>query len=505
MDSSEHLVASPGKSLDVLLVAVSLVLLLIVYSDTLLSFYDVFSQEGSGQSHAPLLVLVCLFLAYRAWSAEKESISIQVNFFFILFLAGFSLVWMAAGLVFVEAGQQVSLILMAVLVVLSLLGLNAGRKYIVPMLILLTIVPVWSLFTPYLQTLSAHLSSLLLDVAGITSTREGYLLIIPNGTFEVADSCSGLNFLIIGITLALIHTQLTRVHVGTVALYVLSAAILAVVSNMLRIFVVVTIGYFYGMDHDLVQDHNSIGWGIFALLFFIFLFFGEKFLQQRRIEERRVSDSSRESGSMNQRMMSVLIVIAAFSSGPALMAYFSHAHAESELNRIDTSGEMGGGWRQFSDKLAEWAPLWTLGDSTLRGRFRSGVEEVDLFATQFQRQHQGYEAVNVSHRVYDLDKWSRISRSAKVVQIEGEGEITLEETLLQSPRNKKRLVWLWYRTNNQHVHSNVEAKINNLVGVMRGQPDIAVYMISKEVIRNEQHASNVLKGFVRHYLTAVRE
>ena len=76
-------------------------------------------------------------------------------------------------------------------------------------------------------------------------------------------------------------------------------------------------------------------------------------------------------------------------------------------------------------------------------------------------------------------------------------------TLLQGPGHKQRQVWQWYRTNKKNIPNNAEAKLNNLLGVLSGTPDIAVYIVSKEVTKNEENASEVLTGFVNAYLSAI--
>ncbi|MEJ2466238.1 MAG: EpsI family protein, partial [Candidatus Thiodiazotropha sp.] len=98
------------------------------------------------------------------------------------------------------------------------------------------------------------------------------------------------------------------------------------------------------------------------------------------------------------------------------------------------------------------------------------------------------------------EKWSRISRSDRVVAVPGVGSVTIEETLLKSPEQRKRLVWQWYRTNDKVIASNMSAKLNNLIGIISGKPDIAVVVISKEIIRNEERAAGVLEAFLKAYL-----
>lgn len=483
-------------------VLVVLVAVLALYFGTILSFYDLFSEQGSDQTHAPLLLLVSLYLIYRAWESGGRRIDLRLNLPVAGLLALLSLLWLVSGLVFVEAGQQTSLITMLALLPVCLLGWRAGSRYLVPILILLTLVPVWSVFIPYLQIVSATISGTVLDLVGITSTREGYLLIIPNGTFEVADACSGLKFQTVGVTLALIHTQLTKVPLRVAAVYLLSASLLALVSNVIRICIVVAIGYRYGMNHEYVQDHNFIGWIVFSSLFFVLLYVGERQLIKHQIRVAPEVESGIEQNSFRRQMVGLSLVILAFSLGPLLHGFFTASKPSQLADLITPPGDLRG-WSLVSDELAEWRPLWTAGDLSYQGRFRSGKHEVDLYATQFHTQSQGREAVNVSHRVYDIDKWSRISRSAKIIELAGNGPLPVEETLLRGSGYKQRTVWQWYRTNAKNVPTDAEAKWNNLLGVLSGNPDIAVFVVSMDVTQDQEHATEVLADFVNQYLSTI--
>jgi EpsI family protein len=499
MDSNE-LVMSAGRRGDGWLLGGVFVILLVLYAATVMSFYNVYSDEGAGQSHAPLLLLVSLYLLYRTWSLSGREIHLQFNHLATLLLVALSLLWMVLGLVFVEAGQQAALILIVATTAIGMLGWHNGARYLMPILLLITVVPVWSLAIPYLQIASAQASAVALDLIGITSIREGYLLVIPNGTFEVADACSGLKFQVVGVTLALIHSQLIKVPFRVMLIYAALASLLAFISNTLRIVVVVIIGNAYGLDNEYVQDHNFIGWILFSIFFFLFLFWGERKLRMKEIPLRPVVVEPGQSRQLFHQLPGVGLVLFAISIGPGLYGYFSHRASNSAGDQLDALTEIPD-WHFSSADLSDWKPIWTRGQHTLEGHLQKQNEVVDLFATEFSRQRQGHEAVNVSHRVYDLEKWSRISRSDRVVTVSGVGSVTIEETLLKSPGQRKRLVWQWYRTNDKITASNMSAKLNNLAGVLSGKPDIAVVVLSKEIIRNEAHAEGVLEAFLKAYLT----
>lgn len=498
MGSSESVIHSERR-VDYWLLFAVIAALLVIYFSTVVSFYNVYSDEGSGQTHTPLLLLVILYLLYRNWSLGGRSISLHFNYWALVLLTPLSLLWMALGLVFVEAGQQVMLILIVATVVIAMLGVRIGKRYLMPILLLLTVLPIWNLLIPYLQLPATQFSAFLLDLIGFTSTREGFLLIIPNGTFEVADACSGLKFQIVGITLALIHTQLIKVPARVVLSYAVVAACLAFVSNALRIVIVVAIGYRYGMDHEYVQDHNFIGWTLFSIFFFLFLYFGEKKLRSHEIKPAASETKHPRVGSAARQVMQLVMVVLAVSVGPILYGYFTHRGQAATQDNISVLKELSG-WQMISDQLTDWTPVWTQGDRSLEGTFTHDGERVDLFATEFYRQRHGREAVQIGHMVYHIDKWSRISRSARVVKVSDAFDVTVEETLLKSSDQRKRIVWQWYRTNNKFMTSKVEAKLNNLLGVIVGEPDITVFVLSKEITRNQAHAADVLKQFLRAYL-----
>ena len=502
MGSSEQAIAL--KEHGGLWLAIVFAILLALYSSTVLSFYNVFSNEGAGQSHAPLLLAVSLYLLYKAWDRAGRRFQLRINLVAAMGVALLSLLWMLLGLIFVEAGQQAVLILIFAVTLVALLGFQQGAKYLMPILLLWSVLPLYSPVVPYLQTVAAQSSALVLDLLGITSTREGYLLLIPNGTFEVADACSGLKFQIVGITLALIHTQLIQVSARATIVYVLLASLLAYISNVIRIVVVVIIGYFFGMENELVKDHNFVGWIIFALFFFFYLFFGEKHL--RRHESKSTGEVAAGSDSDGIRPMAsgLVVLLLALAIGPMGHVYLTSKESESAYNPLSVLHEESE-WQQTASSLESWAPIWTAGSESFQGSFERNSEQVDLFATLFRQQRQGSEAVNVSHRVYDIDKWSRISRSARVIELPDIGNVEVEETLLRSPDQKQRLVWLWYHTDQKIVASPMQAKLNNLMGILSGKPDIAVFVLSREIVRDQTRARGILEEYFTSYLTRSRD
>ncbi len=254
----------------ILLIA-GLLLAFPLYYPTLDSFFNIWTASDSDQSHGFLLFAVCLYIFYEEWKARKDRLSIKPRYLGLIGIIVLSLLWMMSGLVYVESLQQALFIAILAMIIFSFLGLKDGVPFYFPVLLLLSVVPVWKVLAPYLQTGTAVTVGYMLQASGITSVREGYLLIIPEGTFEVAEFCSGLRYQIVGITISLLYARQSGFYLKETIAYVAFASLLAFVANLMRVYSVVVIGHITNMESEIVHDHNMLGWIIFGVFILIYL------------------------------------------------------------------------------------------------------------------------------------------------------------------------------------------------------------------------------------------
>ena len=83
---------------------------------------------------------------------------------------------------------------------LLIFGRRIFRIVLFPLVYLLAMVPIWDAFTvrlhPIFQLYSARIGVYILQAMGIPVLREGVSIELPNVTLEVAQACSGINYLI---------------------------------------------------------------------------------------------------------------------------------------------------------------------------------------------------------------------------------------------------------------------------------------------------------------------
>ena len=141
-----------------------------------------------------------------------------------------------------------------------------------PILILLGFaLPIWWELRGLLQGLASTVVSAVYKVLNLSIFRDGNVLQVSGGTFEVAEGCSGLNFLLVSLFFATYLGFSSRMSLSRWCLLIAGAALLGLTANWLRIFVIVYIGDVTQMQHPIVNEHALFGWLIFGLAIVPFL------------------------------------------------------------------------------------------------------------------------------------------------------------------------------------------------------------------------------------------
>ncbi|MGH9345840.1 MAG: exosortase, partial [Vicinamibacterales bacterium] len=162
---------------------------------------------------------------------------------------------LAAALVLVVLGeaatvqvvQQFSFLVAVVGLVVFLFGLGYLKIAAPALAYLLFMIPFWDTFTEPLhwpfQNNSAQLGVAMLHAAGIPAYREGTVIALSNITIEVARACSGVNYLIAVLALALPLSYLRLRGTWRRLALISSALAIAGLANGLRVALIGALAY----------------------------------------------------------------------------------------------------------------------------------------------------------------------------------------------------------------------------------------------------------------------
>jgi exosortase len=371
-------------------------------------------------SHGFLLLLVSIFLVFRVVKWR-----VPVPGFYALWLIPFVAALLAFGLgdlLRVQALQHLMVVPLLLGALAILLGWKQVRFFIAPVGLLFFTMPVWDFLSWTLQLITVEINQLLLGLFDIEFNVEGvFVYLIGVGTFEIANGCSGLRYLLVGQSLALIYGELNLRTLRARVILFATSVFLALVANWIRVFVIIYMGHETNMQSSLIEDHESFGWWVFAATLI------PLFLLGRRLELTKREQAADQQGEGNETetvkavegigSMRLKIGVAITALLPVLVWAAlppSERAIKSEPLALDLrlDGERYG--PLFSSNLEGWRPkvlnpdrvyTQTLFDRSLATDQAGPGEALFAAVYSYDYQRESAELIQYSNRVYDREQW----------------------------------------------------------------------------------------------------
>ncbi len=183
--------------------------------------------------------------------------------------------WVAAFVVDIKLGQHVALVLVLQGIALCTLGWNTYRSQLPVMLLLFLMIPCGDILLPLLRGLTVKWIEWFALLTGLPHSVEGYVIYIGEHRYIVIDLCAGLTFFTLASFLGysfglLMFRSLPKV----VAMAVLGAA-LGVLTNAVRVCLIVGIDWLRGSQMDLAA-HQDIQWLVLLMSLALLLFLASR-------------------------------------------------------------------------------------------------------------------------------------------------------------------------------------------------------------------------------------
>lgn len=346
--------------------------------------------EHRTYTHGYLIVALSVWLIWR----ERGSLaSAQASYPALGALAAMGVLWFIAWRAGIQIVHQTLLPAMAIVAVRACCGRQAMRQLLLPILYLYCAIPIWDAINPLLQTISVFAVRTLLRIVDIPAFFDGNRFQIPAGSFEIADGCSGLHFFVVALSIAVLYGAVNRDALHTRMKLVVFALALAMVTNWLRIFIIVVAGHVTDMQHRLiVGEHYSFGWFMFAGAMLSY------FLVVRRwpLSSERVKGPDDLIISGAPVPAAVALAVAGLAAGPVwamLDANEASGTAAHELPR-----EVGE-WTT-SAATSTWRPHFEGADVEQHLEYRSKTAAIEAYAAIYLVQQQGKEIVGHENRPF---------------------------------------------------------------------------------------------------------
>lgn len=485
-----------GRAISLVPMAMGLGTLLVAFSVGFFSSIQWVIGEWSDSSgvlsHGFLMAAISIYLFARAVPAAAEAD--RKPFWPALpVLLGLSLLWLLAYSATVVAIQALVLPAILLTAIVATFGLSVARHFAFPVLFIYFAVPAVEHLQFLFQNITVVAVHAMLRIVDLSAYVEGNLVYIPEGTFAVEGGCSGLNFVVSGLSLAALYGYLYHDNVRhTVWLAALVLAV-SMIGNWLRVFLIINIGYFDGMDNSMVADHLWLGWVIFAILMVPVFFVARRFESASPgatggRPDRSVSDQAMGGAPV----VAILMTLGAMVAGPAFAKVTAPAAIDGQ-NLVVGLPESIDGWYGPVVTAWEWQPQFVGSTAERVAEYRQGETTILVYSSIYLTQVQGSELVYFMNSI--LGDWRRGTGDVKNGEIDIPGSGSFQRVTAVTPYGQ----WIIVHRNiidGEPVIGNIQSKIRQSIATLRGRPEAGVVAFAIPCRRSCSDASGELEDFV---------
>jgi len=309
--------------------------------------------------------------------------------------------WLLGDAAGVAVARHFGLVMMLQGSVIALLGPAVSRGLMFPIFYMLFMVPFGEQLVPPLQTVTAQMCMVLLGWVGIPAHIDGVFITTPSGYFEVAEACSGVNFLIAMLAYAVLAANVCFIRWGRRILFVIGAVAMSILANGVRAWGTIYISSLTSIDFAAGFDHVFYGWIFFALVLAIVMGIGWRYFDRPGDAAWFDPAALRERTIPDTRRWTVPIAVLAIAVTPVLWGAAIAATGRTPLPHPIDLPQVAG-WQRVPLSAQPWAPRYDGADHRLLGRYRNAAgEQVELGIFLFGYQAEGRELVGFGRGAVD--------------------------------------------------------------------------------------------------------
>ncbi len=444
------LTASRPWTVTLLLGATGLAVLITLFFDTAAKAVNVWSTS-SAYNYSFLIIPVSVWLI---WERHRElaRMSPRPAPLFLLLMIPFAAAWLASDIADIYEGRQFALMGMIQVFLLSLLGWRIYKFLLFPLSYLWLLVPTGEFLLPWLQQLSADMTTRMIELSGMPVYQEGVIIQVPSGLYRVAPECAGLNFFLSSFALSLVYAQQVYRSWRKRIICIAVALIVAIIANWIRIYAIIMLGDVLENPQEFLLDHGPYGWAFFAAVMLISMGIGYLFRDPLPAPAHAVSPP--RSGTA-WRLAIVTTAALLIAAAPRLYAAAINNRSLPAAIAFELPGKLGP-WQRV-DSPSDWRPRIPAADIRRQGRYRRGDETVDIVVAAFIRQRPGYEVASNRNRPADNLIWVRNNGGKRMADIAGRPVRIAFERLRSG--NRQRLVWTVFWIGGELTASPLKAKL----------------------------------------------
>lgn len=480
-----------------------LLLILLYWSTTT---HIVAQWETDTFSYGFLVIPTCAVLVWLARD-RVATLNPYPSFWAIPALAACSFGWLLGSLTATDAVQEFCLVAMFVVFLWGVLGTPVSRKLIMPLTFLFFAVPLGEALIPRLQDFSAWFAVKLLEFCNVPVLREGRLISVPTGTWEVAEACSGIRYLASSMVVGFLFAGLVYRSWPRRITFFVASAIVPIFANGLRVFAIIILAYFSGNRIAAGVDHLIYGWVFFTLVTFLLVSLGLAWREKnkadlngsskRNAKELKVNLSSPIAPKIGaNRINSFGAIGLAIVALAPLGIKFERSPDPSSVHLVLPTVFVP--WHTSTNKPSdEWKPSFLAPDAELFQSYASPSHKVKLYVAGYGPARLDAKLISSGNILFDSKLWQFTGDAQDTVTLGGQS-FRVHIRLIRSELQTLTL-WSWYFVDGHYTDNDIFAKLLLARSrLLRKSNLAAAIVVALENEPDRQRQTQILQDFLSH-------
>lgn len=444
--------------------------IVLVLRDTFVDMWRAWGASGTFNHGYAIFPIALILLWYRR--ERWQVLPLRPSLAGAALAAGTLLVWLGGAILHLNVVMQFGAVAALVSAVIAIAGFEVFRAAMFPLLFMFFAVPVGEELVPWLMDFTARFTVAALDAVGIPVYAEGHLIYIPTGTFSVEKACSGIRYLFASIVLGVLYAHLFYRTAWRRALFVALCAVVPLLANGLRAFLIVILAHVSNNAIAVGVDHLIYGWIFFGAVMLLVFWIGRAFAEPAAPVNSAAPTSS-SLPAAGPRWFTPWIALVALLA-PLLVAKAAEAVLQAPEQGAATSPASvarvpapRAGWTGPTTASTDWQPQFLGATRVVTAAYLRGANPVDVAVLSYAQEHAGNELINSENRLFDPDVWTWLSERSLLLALPDGQQIPV--FAVQVRRNlTRRSIWRIYVVGERAVSGGLSAKFARARAILGG-------------------------------------
>ncbi|HJS21866.1 MAG TPA: exosortase A [Steroidobacteraceae bacterium] len=478
------------------------------------TFADMWRAWGASGTftHGYAVFPIALFLLWfhrERWLA----LALRSSFLGVALVGGCVTLWLAGSLLHLNVVMQLGAVGVLVCSVIAVAGIEVFRAAMFPLLFMFFAVPVGEELVPWLMDFTARFTVAALDAVGIPVYAEGHLIYIPTGTFSVEKACSGIRYLFASIVLGTLYAHIFYSSTWRRILFVAMCAVVPVLANGLRAFLIVILAHVSENEIAIGVDHLIYGWVFFGFVMLLVFWLGRAFAEPATRAPALAPGSSPDvAGSRWLTPWVALIALLAPLLGLRVADAALQGRETVDASPSGTAARVPAplpGWTGPITMSSEWEPHFIGPTRVVTAAYLHGPTPVDVAFLSYAREHGGAELVNSENLLFDDEQWTWLSERSFQVELPDGQQVPV--FAVQVRHNlARRAIWRIFLVGERAVSGGLRAKLARAQAILRGENEVGTALVisaqqSGQGAAPEREVRAFLLNYYPQLLSCLRE